>query len=238
MTTVQDYMKLLSFGPLSNLSMAEVDGVPGGGEIAEGSQGKIISYLNQGLLRLYTRFILLEKSIIIDVSPGRTNYYLLRRFAVSNTANTPDDPRYIKDALNPFQEDYIKPLEVFRSDGQQLPINDVDDYTSVFTPQPNCIQVPNIPSAYSISINYQACHPKLEFGVVGAPIYLPEVLQEALLSFVAYRTYSAINTQEATAKAQEHLASFEVSCKSVEEKDLVNSSMSSSGIKFAERGFK
>jgi hypothetical protein len=224
----------LSFGHLSNLSI----GKNGSGDIAEEGKGKVIRYTNQALLRLYSRFVLSEKQVIIELMEGITTYYLLKRFAQFRCDDTPTtDPLYIADLLDPFQEDVIKVLQAFNSLGKEMSLNDESDRWSLFTPAPNQVQVPIILNCASISLSYQAKHPKLKFGVESQQIILPETLHDALEHYVAYGIYSAMNGQENTAKAEEHLGIYESICKEVESMDLVNQSKSNTTIAFHERGW-
>ena len=46
-----------------------------------------------------------------------------------------------------------------------------------------------------------------------------------------------MNTQESTAKSQEHLATYEAICAEAIDRDLVNTSISSTNTSFEKRGF-
>jgi hypothetical protein len=106
---VDQLFQNLSYGELSNLSM----GVEGEGAIEEKHQPKIILHANEGLLRLYTRFLLLEKDVLIEQVEHITNYHLLKRFAESNWNPEEEPYAYIKDlGREPFEEDVIKILSV------------------------------------------------------------------------------------------------------------------------------
>lgn len=216
---VSDLLTKLSIGELSNLSLSN----EGDGTIVEDRQAKIISYINDGLLQLYSRFVLLEKMLIITMIEGTTSYYLLKRFAASRPASpTNTDPIYIMDAMEPFEEDDIKILEVRDHYSRRVPLNDTMDAHSMFTPRPNMLQVPRPVPGMPLSVIYQAKHRKLEPGVMEAPVYLPEVLEEALLSYVAGKTYSHMNGQDNSAKGQEYMAKYEMHCNLVVDRDLVN----------------
>lgn len=240
---VQDLLKRLSFGALSNLSMSS----NANGTINADAQPKLITHANEGLLRLYSRFVLSEKEVLIELVDGITNYHLLKRYAETNcdeTANANDlfgkfarDQKYIKDGADPFLEDVIKILEVYGSDGEKLPLNDGEDKKSVFTPNPIMIQVPDPVDGELLSVLYQACHTPLEYGVLGADIMLPIVLEGALESFVAGKVFSNMNGAENSAKGSEHMNNFEAVCIDVLAKDLVNSSRYTSNTKFSDRGF-
>lgn len=223
----------LSLGELSNLSL----GTDGAGSIADVHKPKIIRHINAGLLRIYSRFILLEKILLVEQLEGKTTYPLRKEFAESEyVAGTSPYP-YIKDLGEPFTDDVIKILGVYDTLGRKLSINDDDDAVSIFTPQGKVLQVPApVPTAL-LSVNYQAKHPT----VVNDPdqdINLPDVLEDALTEFVAWKVYSNINTQEAQAISQGHEANYEKICMEAVTFDLVNTSLSSSGNKFYKRGWR
>ena len=57
-----DLYRELSYGELSNLAL----GVEGSGAIAEEHQPRIVQFANEALLKLYSRFILKESTLIIS----------------------------------------------------------------------------------------------------------------------------------------------------------------------------
>jgi len=230
---VQELFKRLSYGELSNLSMSSA----GSGSIAADAQPKLITHANEGLLRLYSRFVLSEKEILLEMVDNFTNYHLLRRFAESNEAHDPIDPCYIKDVADPFLEDVIKVLEVYGEDGVRLPLNDIEDPLSVFTPNPIMLQIATPVPGKMLSLVYQARHVPLEYGVLGSEILLPAVLEGALVSYVAGQIYGNMNGVDNSAKGSEYMNKYEVICADILSKDLVNSSRSTSNTKFDNRGF-
>lgn len=231
--TLQELFTDLSHGELSNLHM----GAEGSGAIEETKQPKIVLYTNEGLLKLHSRFCLIEKDLNLELVGHITNYHFLRKFAESNR-----DPKqkylYIKDLLcEPFIEDVIRVLTVYNKMGDLLPLNDTANACSVFTPQPQILQVPNPIQGMSLSIGYQARHPKITGEDLEQRIELPDTLHVALTSYIAYNVYCTISTAEATAKAQEHLLKYETTCQEVEDKDLVSTSSSSTNVRFRKNGW-
>ena len=68
---LQDFCKKLANGRLSNTSMV----VDSGGLIIKVAQRqKVIDAINEGLIRLYTRFILSEKDVVISLRDHITSY--------------------------------------------------------------------------------------------------------------------------------------------------------------------
>lgn len=231
---VQDVFKRLAVNHLSNLSMAE----EATGTIRLRDQNKITGYINDALLRIYSRFVLYQRDVLIEQQMHITNYHLDKRYAKNN----PDRPAtyhpYILDLPNErYQDDAIKILEVFDEYGSALPLNDSDKYGSVFTPYPIILQVPHPKQGRPLAVRYQAAHRKLEYSVLNAEVDIPIVLEAALLSLVASSVYRDMNTQESTVKGQEHFVTFERICAEIDDKDHASITSMSIGKKFEERGF-
>lgn len=231
------YFKL-SAGVFSNLAI----GNDGNGTIREDKKKAIVEYINEGLLRLYTKFVLREKDVLIEMREGVTNYHLLKKYAYSNL--DPEDPPasrcmpYILDLSHEkFEEDVIKVLAVYNSYNEKLPLNDLESLRSVFTPQHNVVQTANPIHGQALTIAYQASHPIVDVTEPGCFIQLPPVLVPALLAYVASRVYGNMNTQESVIKGQEHMINFETICQEAIDNDLVNSSVSTTNAKFHSRGF-
>lgn len=239
---VEELFRRLSYGELSNLAV----GTEGSGAIEEAKYPQIILYANEGLKRLFTRFMLREKDVMIEMVSHITNYHLRKKFAETTGSDTPWP--YIKDLPDePFEEDVVKILGVYDSMGRKLPLNDMEDKTSLFTPQPDILQVPDPKAGQALGIAYQAYHRPLFHGAEGGTvdqetvleqeIEIPQFLEGALQSYVAYKVYSHINGQENQMKSQEFLGTFTEICIEIEDRDLVNSTYHTSHSKLEQRGF-
>lgn len=232
----QEMLNMLALGELSNLSLAEQ------GEINVNSVPQIVQHINDGLLRLYTRFVLKERDVVIEMKDGITNYHLLKRYAY--TEYDPDNPPeswdmpYILDLhKEPFKQDVIKVLNVYNSMGKRIPLNDPERPDSVFTPQSNVLQVPHNIQGDFLTLGYQCKHDELPSDDLTKEIELPEVLFGALRAYVAYRVFSNMSTGESTAKSQEHLMMYETLCQEVVSNDLVSTSLSSTNVRFDKAGW-
>lgn len=231
---VEQLFQNLSYGELSNLSM----GLEGDGGIEERHQPKIILHANEGLLRLYSRFVLCEKDVLIEMVEHITNYHLVKRFAESNWDPEQEPYPYIKDlGLEPFEEDVIRILSVYDSHGNRLPLNDNERADSLFTPQAKVLQVPRPKDRVSLSVLYQAKHPQLSHETPDQEVALPDVLHGALTAFIASKIYGNMNTAEAIAKGQEHFLHYENICNDAVENDLVSTSISATNSRFHKRGW-
>ena len=231
---IVELFRRLAYGELSNLAIANPDGT-----LVEEKHPQIVQHVNEGLLRLYSRFILEEKVLLLEQYEHITSYHLKNRFAESAGADISHP--YIKDMPDePFQGDVIRILAVTDEFGYPRNLNDKDDPDSYFTPQPDILQIPNPIEGQPLSITYQARHWTLDdrIGkVLGQEIDLPFFLEGALQSFVGYKVYAHMNGPENIQKGQENLAAYESICLEVELKDLINQSFHTSHTKLEQRGF-
>lgn len=224
----------LSFGELSSLSLAG----EGNGLITDAGKERIIRFANEGLLKLYTRFILKQEDVLIEMVEWITNYHLLKKFAESSAGTSSQLVLYIKDLYRePFEEDVIRILNVFDSYGCELTLNDEGNIRSLFTPQGNVLQVPHPVDGVALSIGYQAKHPTLTLANLSQEIELQDVLVPALRAWIAYRAFGQVNTQESQAIAQGHQASYEATCNETLQNDLVSTSLSTSSQRFNKNGW-
>jgi hypothetical protein len=234
---ISDLFADLSYGELSSLALSE----EGTGLITDAGKERIIRFANDGLIKLYSRFVLSEKDVLIQMIDGQQTYWLLQKYAQSQAASNPNTTSYIMDmgGLDDlFLEDVIKILNVFDSYGRELPLNDEGDPLSVFTPQGNMLQVPTPIGGKLLSIAYQAKHVPLTLADLTQVIVLPDVLVPALRNWIAYRAYGQIKTQESMANAQDHLNQYEACCNEVVSLDLVGTSLSTTNERFERNGWK
>lgn len=231
---ISDLFQDLSFGELSSLTLAS----EGTGIITDAGKERIIRFANEGLLKLYSRYVLKEEDVVISLVESITNYHLLLKFAQSQAGISTQTNLYILDLVEePFQEDVIRILNVYDSRARELPLNDDGNDFSVFTPQANVLQVPRPKDGMAISIGYQAKHPLLTLVDLTQEICLPDVLVPALRAWVAYRAFGQINTQESQAIAAGHKASYEATCNEVLSLDLVGTSQSQTNDRFDSNGW-
>jgi len=231
---IVELFRRLAFGELSNLAIANPDGT-----LVEEKHPQIVQYTNEGLLRLYSRFVLKENTILVEQYEHIVNYYLKPKFAESAGADIAYP--YIKDMPDePFKGDVVRILSVTDESGQAKILNDKDNTLSLYTPQPDCLQVPNPIEGRPLAVTYQARHWLLDDRIgyiLEQEIDIPFFLEGALQNYVAYRVYSDMNGQENLSKSQQNLAAYEAICIEIENRDLVNQSFHTSHQKLEQRGF-
>lgn len=232
MIHIHDLYRRLATGVLQNTSLAE------NGEIDEDKKPLVLTAINESLIRLHSRFILLEGAVIVEMREGRTNYPLLKKYARSQAQ--PDDtvPYFIMDYDEPFNEDVIKILTVFDNIGNERVLNDRDDPWSLFTPRSYVLQNPRPKHFEALSIVYQQNHRRVmdvegEEGIID----IPETLDSALDSYIAYRCFAGINTQEAKATAADMLGHYESVCAEAVSQDLLSTSKSNTNKRFYKHGW-
>lgn len=230
---VSELFQKLSYSELSNLALSN----DGDGTIQDNYKPKVLNAINDGLRRLFDRFNLLEKDVIIQMYDHITFYHLNSKYAETNYPDSGVPHAYIKDTPGePFLDDAVKILAAYNGHGHELPINDDENEFSLYTPKPLILQVPLPTEMGLLCVRYQARHMDVhkETDVIDVPVSL----EEALRAFVAHKIYSQINTQEAVAIAMGHLQMYESLCTAVTEHDLVNSSRQTTNLRFALGGWK
>lgn len=199
----------LSVGELSNLALSN----EGSGEIREKDIPKIINYINEGLVTLYSKFKLSENDVLIQLHDHITEYHLIKRFTESAHSEYLHEIPYILDNnREPFLGDVLKILAVYDSYGIERNINDDNAIDSVHIKNTNILMVPNPLSGIILSVQYQAKHQEITKYNLDQEINLHESLVPALKAYVAYKTYSSINTPEMVQKGIEYLNAYTSVC--------------------------
>ena len=224
----------LSVGELSNLAI----GNEGSGEMTDKGKTMVVNHTNSGLLALYSRFALLEKDLLIELLGNRTLYPLDARYAEMNTAST-EPHKFIKDGLHDkFTNDVIQITSVQDFSGYEYPLNDIEGDHSLFTPQPNILQVPKPKAGVALSVGYRARHPIISLVPETDPeIELPFFFEDALKKYIASQVFSNMVGQDHMVKSQESYAAYEAICDMIEEKDLASQTISTTNTVFDKRGF-
>lgn len=235
--TLSDYLKTLSYQAFSNLNA----GNQGSGNFNINAITKVVSYLNEALTRIYTRFILETDTVFIDCDEGITNYVLTKEHTLSNAIKLEEPPKevYILDSIeNPFKDNVIKILDAFDAYTNPMPLNDPLDPNSVFVINYNTLQVPSTYKDKGISILYQANHLPLDYEKrPDQEIKIPPFLTGALTAYVAFLWYSDINTAEAVQNAMKYQQIYEAICQEVIQQDLSQTTYATVGNKLHKRGF-
>lgn len=232
---LQEFCKKLANGRLSNTSMV----VDSGGLIIKVAQRqKVIDAINEGLIRLYTRFILSEKDVVISLRDHITSYRLNSLYSESLYPQDGVEIPYILDLPGEvFSDDVIKVLAVYNHDGCELPLNNSTNVKSVFTPRFDVVQVPEPKTGELMNVVYQAKHILLTVADPLEEITLPDTLYGALEAYVAHLLFADINSDDAKIRSDKQLAKYEQICGDVILTDTISLTNIQSNIKFQNRGW-
>ena len=232
---LQDFCKKLANGRLSNTSMVEDSG---GLIIKVAHRTKVIDAINEGLIRLYTRFILNEKDVVISLRDHITAYRLNSLYSETLYPQDGVEIPYILDLPGEvFVNDVIKILAVYDNDGCELPLNNNTNCKSVFTPKFDTVQVPEPKTGKLMNVVYQAKHILLSIGEPLEEITLPDTLYGALEAYVAHLLFADINSDDSKIRSDKQLIRYEQICSEVVATDITSSTTIQSNVKFHKRGF-
>ena len=232
---LQDFCKRLANGRLSNTSMVEDSS---GLIIKVAHKPKVIDAINEGLIRLYTRFILNEKDVVIGLKDSITSYHLNSLYSESLAPQVGVAYPYILDGDSEvFINDVIRIMAVYDNDGVKLPLNNATESTSVFTPVFDTVRISDPITDQRITVVYQAKHATLVNTSPLQEIILPDTLYGALEAYVAYLLFADINSDDAKFKSDKQLMRYEEICGDVRLTDAVSSTTLQSNIKFMNRGW-
>lgn len=232
MKTLGDVFRDLSYGPLSGL----VIGSEGSGTIATAQQDRVVGLLNQGLKRIYTRFVLSRKDLVLRDIEDVQSYPLLRKHAESDPEET---AKFIVDtAEDPYLGDLLRVLSVKDEDGVELFLNMQGCKDALSTPKTNTLRIPEPEGGKLYSVHYQAAHALLEGTDQGQGIYLPEPLYEALEAFVAHKITRAMAGEENRRQSSELFGTYEGICEDFDRKDQGTASQNAEHTKLELRGFR
>lgn len=194
-----EIFQALALGELNSISLGS------SGSINEKDYPKLIGHINLALTALYTRFTLNSKEVKVQKTEGVDRYKLI-----------PDMP-YIMDV--DFKGDIISITEIFDENGDTIYVND-GTRDDAFLPAYNEIQLPlNLVGEYVV-ITYKANHETIAVNVSEADIVLPEILREALLSYVASRVFSGMNTESSNRTSGYYWNKYNRLCDEIKVKDL------------------
>lgn len=215
---LESILKDLTYGELQGLRIGNL--LPGEAESEPDPHQyeQIVSYINLGMTEIYKRFFLRSVEISLQEHAEIATYLLHSDYSLANTASAiAESERYIIDtAAAPFVDDILKIEEVYDEDGVLIPLNDINEALSVYTPTYRSIQVPYPDDDTTISIQYRANHPRITATVATEAatidVAIPNSLYEALLYFVGSRAHRPTNVE----KSADYWQMFKKSCADVE----------------------
>lgn len=230
---LSDLLLELAIGELSNLAFAKT------GVIDTAAHPKVILAINAALRDMFSRVHLAEKEVLVETLDWKVLYYIRKEHAMMDS--TPGFLKYILDTpANPFTGDLVKVLGVTNEVGDPLPVNDAEQWASVFLPSFDSVQF-NHPGAKQVfSVQYQALHPVLATSgtdYLEQEIRVPSVLMDMVKAKVASTIIAPMGGQDQTLKSQALDAVYEARHTSLVLKNDVGDTGINTNVKSIHRGF-
>lgn len=234
---LRDFIEHMFHTVLNNLYVSDVDSVD---DINEKDLRRITMLTKSALTEIHTRFPIKESIVLIQSLDWKANYEISSEHSVFTGTK---DPKYVVDSpFYPFKDDIINIIRVTNEVGEELPLNDSEQWASVFTPRYNVLQITHPGESQVFEVTYQANHAALEVfpdkgDTLDQVIDIPPQLKEVLALRVAIDFFSAMSGQEETAKSQMLTMKYESACDSLKVNNTLNLSNAVTNTKLMKRGF-
>lgn len=200
----------LAGSELANLNCV-VDGV-----VLEAKIPAIVTAINIGLVKLYTRFQLKKRLLSISVVSTQLVYNLVSANAVSV-----DVGGYILDADDPFTDDLIKILTITDSEGADVRF---DGFNGVMLLSPKSFRFAEAPEDDTYIIEYVARPAKVVYvNDTDIEVDLPDAYLPPLLAYIASRFYSPVGIALDSNRSSldvSYLQRYETECQLLENKGI------------------
>lgn len=249
-----ELLQKLSYGPLAELAVAG----EGSGAVPPANVPRLVIPINDALRKLYTRFALQKRTVILETVDGVYAYQLAARFAQTSGSSEPN--KYLKDTpAMPFLDDVLQVTDILgnlaslptdpkyitqpradENDYVPLALNDRNDRLSWHTLSYDTLGMDYPKTGDRYFIQYRAKHapiPLQPADTSAVEIRLPDLLEPALLSSVAASVYGGMSMETALAKAQMHEKNYEMECQRLEGQDLFLQFNEGTNVKPALRGW-
>jgi hypothetical protein len=218
---LKDLINILRYGELTNISWDNESRIP-----------QVIAQINLGLLNLYSKFPILEKSIAIAQYPHISIYNLTSQYARTNTEST-ETYKYILDTqLDPFKDDILQITAATDEFGRSIPLNDDNAPDSWFLPAYNQLQIPNATLDETAFLIYRAKPEYIdpETKDLDIEVFMPQYLVDPLVNYVAYKIFIGMGGENAQIAAI-YQQLYEKQCMDIANSNLLNNSNSVTNIK-------
>lgn len=205
----------LSSGELANL---KIGGKDCGGIHPKYSE-EVVSYIQQGLTDLHSRFVLKHGEVIVQQYEHITDYILRPEYA--QYAGDPELPyHWIMDTpTSPFVQDIIRIDKVFDEVGNELPLNVESNYGSMFTTQFDVLQIPYPIADNAVAVTYVANHHPIDLKTndpTDIEIEISAAIMRALILYVASLSHTAVGSPEALQVGFQKMQEYEALCIQIE----------------------
>lgn len=218
---LQEIIDTLRYGVLCNISWDTDYRIP-----------QIIANINLGLLQLYSKFPIIEKTVAIAQFSHISIYTLTREYARTNTEST-QPYKYILDHFHePFMDDILQITSGSDEFGRPVPLNDENNPHSWFIPAFNQLQVPNAKTGETCFLTYRCKPTYIEPTTtdLNQEVYLPLPLLDALINFVAFKVFISMGGEN-TNTAQLYQQLFDKCCLDATTSNILNDHTTVTNIK-------
>lgn len=194
MITLKEIFDDLAYGEFAQMAIGKsLDGT-----ITTDKYPKVVSFINQALLDLYSRFVLKKKECVIYQREGVEKYYV--RSAYMGDPMAGDPAIYIDNTTDdPPAGDIIKFIEAFDELGEEIFIDDGRYPDDLFLVEPDVFKITPSDPPKVMTVVYQASYPKIIIGDTFDPatyeLYIPQYIRTALLAKVASLLFTGKNSR-------------------------------------------
>lgn len=168
---------------------------------------QLISFINLGLIQIYSKLPIIEKQVTIQEYPQISLYKLSSMYARHNHLSKVKHKYILDTPDNPFTDDVLFITGICDENGFAIPLNDEHHRRSIFISSYDTIQIPNADENEAVFVIYRAkpkcIDPQVNPELIDKiHIELPDYLLEALTAFVGFKAHQAIGGQEGQGTAQ------------------------------------
>jgi hypothetical protein len=182
---------------------------------------QVLDLLNLALIEVYGKFNILTEEQIIQVVQNQTRYRLQ------------DNSQRV---VQVYYRDIAKEPLLGEDAFIEVPLNDINDDESVFTPQPYVLHIPNPDTGRIYSVIQTVIPPLVtKDNIDTLDFIIPPQFIDPIMFYAAYRGYKSMNGDERT-EIGSHWRAYVQACKEVYKKGMINYSMMTN-FKLYDRGY-
>ncbi len=238
MITIKEIFNLLAEGEFSHMNLKQRHT----GGLAEEEYPKVIGHLNLGLIELYKQFNFLQDELTLHICP-QTKIYYMRSDRFGLVQNMCKHTYIEEDPDNSFDNNILEITNIYNSIGDDLPLNDRRATLAIETINYDTLRIAPILACEVLSVRYKASYPKIfideEFDAEAYELYIPDVILEALLFYIASRVYKGMGSNDSSQNADKsmtYMQKYELACQKIDTFGL-DTQINDARTNFDESGF-
>lgn len=185
---------------------------------------KVIPAINMAIMEIHKRIPLRTETIMVALSNHITLYKLKREHAVTNA-----DTRFTKYLLDscesPFNPKVLRVDNVTDAQGNDYPLNEQNNRSSLFTPTHNVVQHPYPLEGGYMDVHYRTSICEIPRAFDGDPycyeLDIPDFILAPILTYVQARLEVGMVRNENAQAQYALMGKFEQECEILKRSDLV-----------------